>query len=134
MYAESGASMTSADSSLLVTRSAIRRFVLARMSALTTPAGRCVARIRCTPSERPRREVQLGPEPFGVPVVFDVLGARVQQHFLAPLELGAERVERADGQVTVEVADHADSVRQPRAVLERASALVVDEHERHRVR
>src|SRR5207237_154026 len=50
---------------------------------------------------RHRRQVQLGPEPLGVPVVFDVLRARVQQHLLAPLELGAERVERADGQVTV---------------------------------
>ena len=61
MYAESGASMTSADSSLLVTRSAIRRFVLARMSALTTPAGRCVASSRCTPSERPRRAMSMSP-------------------------------------------------------------------------
>ena len=61
MRAESGASMTSADSSELVTRSAIRRLVLARMSALTTPAGRCVARIRCTPSERPRRAMSISP-------------------------------------------------------------------------
>ena len=80
-----------------------------------------------------RLQVQLGPQPLGVPVVLDVLGPRVQQHLLAPLELGAERVERPHGQVAVEVADHADGVRQPGAVLERAAALVVDEDERHRV-
>ena len=83
---------------------------------------------------RHRLQVQLGPQPLGVPVVLDVLGPGVQQHLLAPLELGAERVERAHGQVAVEVADHADGMRQPGAVLERAAALVVDEDERHRVR
>ena len=35
------------------TRSATRRLVLARMSSLTTPAGRCVARIMWTPRVRP---------------------------------------------------------------------------------
>ena len=61
MYAASLVSMTSADSSGLVTRSAIRRLVLARMSALTTPAGRWVARIRWTPSDRPRRAMSIRP-------------------------------------------------------------------------
>ena len=61
MNAASLVSMTSADSSGLVTRSAIRRLVLARMSALTTPAGRCVASSRCTPSERPRRAMSMSP-------------------------------------------------------------------------
>ena len=50
MPAASGASMTSTDSAASVTRRATRRLVLARMSGVTTPAGRCVARIRCTPS------------------------------------------------------------------------------------
>ena len=35
-------------------RSATRRLVLARRLSLITPAGRCVARIRCSPSDRPR--------------------------------------------------------------------------------
>jgi len=54
IHAASGTSITSCDSPGSVTRSAIRRLVLARMSADTTPAGRWVASIRCTPSERPR--------------------------------------------------------------------------------
>jgi len=54
MCAASGASITSADSAESVTRSAIRRLVLARMSAETAPVGRWVARIRWMPSERPR--------------------------------------------------------------------------------
>ena len=37
-----------------VTRSAIRRLVLARITGETTPEGRWVARMRCTPSDRPR--------------------------------------------------------------------------------
>ena len=61
MNAASLVSMTSADSSGLVTRSAIRRLVLALMSALTTPAGRCVASSRCTPSDRPRRAMSMSP-------------------------------------------------------------------------
>jgi len=51
--AASGTSMTLEESSRLCTRSATRMFVLARMSSLTTPAGRWVARIMCTPRVRP---------------------------------------------------------------------------------
>ncbi len=44
-----------------VTRSEIRRLVLARMSAVTTPAGRWVASSRCRPSERPRWAMPTSP-------------------------------------------------------------------------
>ena len=47
-------SSTSTDSAGSETRRAMRRLVLALMSALTTPAGRWVARTRWTPSDRPR--------------------------------------------------------------------------------
>ncbi len=46
--------MTSVLSLESVTRSAIRRLVLARISGDTTPLGRWVARIRWMPSDRPR--------------------------------------------------------------------------------
>ena len=42
-------------------RSATRRPVLARISPVTTPAGRWVARIRCTPRERPTRAMRIKP-------------------------------------------------------------------------
>ncbi|MEG8034962.1 hypothetical protein QP157_06370 [Sphingomonas sp. LR61] len=45
--------MTFVESSRLCTRRATRMFVFARMSSLTTPAGRWVARIMWTPSVRP---------------------------------------------------------------------------------
>jgi hypothetical protein len=61
IHAASGTSITSCDSLGSVTRSAIRRLVLARMSADTTPAGRWVARIRCTPRERPRWAMPTSP-------------------------------------------------------------------------
>ena len=54
MEAASGTPITSALSAGSVTRSAIRRLVLARMSWETTPEGRCVARMRWMPSDRPR--------------------------------------------------------------------------------
>src|SRR6266508_3749841 len=123
MPAASGASITSLDSLASVTRRAIRRLVLARMSALTTPAGRWVASTRCTPRERPRWAMPLHP------VVLDVLGAGVEQQLLAALQLGRQRRQRPLRQVTVQVGDHADGVRQARAVLEGAAALVVDQHE-----
>ena len=47
--AAAGTPTTLIESSRLCTRSATRRLVLARMSSFTTPAGRCVARIMCTP-------------------------------------------------------------------------------------
>ena len=56
------------------------------------------------------------------------------QDVLAAGQLGGQRGQRPLDQVRVQVGDHADRVRQPDAVLERAAALVVDEHERHRVR
>ena len=51
--AASGTSMTLEESSRLWTRRATRRFVLARMSSLTTPAGRWVASTMWTPRVRP---------------------------------------------------------------------------------
>lgn len=54
MLTASLVSMTSMLSEESVTRRAMRRLVLARMSELTTPAGRWVARIRWMPRERPR--------------------------------------------------------------------------------
>ena len=54
MCPASGASITSALSAVSVTRSAIRRFVLARISGDTTPDGRWVASSRWMPSDRPR--------------------------------------------------------------------------------
>ncbi|CPU67270.1 Uncharacterised protein [Mycobacteroides abscessus] len=44
----------SVESSSSAMRSATRRFVLARRLSLMTPAGRCVARMRCSPRDRPR--------------------------------------------------------------------------------
>ena len=44
-----------------LTRNAIRRLVLARRLSLMTPAGRWVARIRCSPSERPRAATSMTP-------------------------------------------------------------------------
>ena len=37
-------------------------------------------------------------------------------------------------ELLIEVGHHADGVRQPRALVERRAALVVDEHERDRIR
>ncbi len=61
MCAASGVSMTSADSAGSVTRNAIRSEVLAWMSAVTTPAGRWVARMRWMPSDRPLRAMSTSP-------------------------------------------------------------------------
>ena len=48
-------SMTSVLSIASVTRMAIRRLVLVLIAGETTPAGRCVAKIRWIPNERPLR-------------------------------------------------------------------------------
>ena len=61
MCAEAEDSTTSWESDSSVTRSAMRRFVLDLISADTTPAGRWVARTRCTPRERPRRAMSTRP-------------------------------------------------------------------------
>ena len=58
------------------------------------------------------------------------LHARVAQRALPVLELGLEAAERPLGEVLVEIGDHADGVRQRGALVERAAALEVDEHER----
>ena len=57
-----GESTTSRESDASCTRRAIRRLVLALISALTTPAGRCVASTRCSPSERPTAASRTSPE------------------------------------------------------------------------
>ena len=152
--------MTSWLSLRSVTRRAMRRLVFDLISALTTPAGRCVASSRCTPSDRPRRAMstspvtksgQLGDECRELvdhdhqsghrrvvgaargQVVLDVLRARARELVLAAAQLRGEALQRARGQVRVEVGDHADRVRQRAAVLERRAALVVDQDERHLV-
>ena len=161
MSAASRTSTTSVDSAGSVTRSAIRRLVFARMSALTTPPGRWVASTRCTPSERPRWAMPTRPptksgssstrvanssttrtsrgsggDPAGAvgEVVVEVLAAGRPQHRLAAAQLGAQRPQRALGQVAVQVGHGADGVRQPGAVAERRAALVVDQDEGHLVR
>jgi hypothetical protein len=58
----------------------------------------------------------------------------VQQDLLAALQLRGQTGQRPLGQVAIEVGHHAHGVREAGAVLERAAALVVDEHEVHRVR
>src|SRR4051812_44599399 len=76
------------------------------------------------------------PRPAVAPlvVVVDILGAGPQQYLLAPPQLGGERLQGPLGQVSVQVGDQADRVRQRRAALERRAALVVDQYERHLVR
>ena len=66
-------------------------------------------------------------------VVLDVLGVGPGQLVLAAPQLGAQRLQGPGGQVPVEVGDHAHRVGQARAVLERRPALVVHQHERHRL-
>ena len=61
MCAEAPDSTTSWESPSSVTRSAMRRFVFDLISAETTPAGRWVARTRCTPRDRPRRAMSTRP-------------------------------------------------------------------------
>ena len=53
MPAAAGSSRTSAESARSRTRKAMRRLTFAWISAVSAPAGRWVARTRCTPSERP---------------------------------------------------------------------------------
>ena len=74
----------------------------------------------------------LAPGPFGV--FLDVLGPGGGQDPLPPRQLGGQRGQGPLGQVRVQVGDHPGHVRQVHAVLERAAALVVHQHERHLVR
>jgi hypothetical protein len=64
----------------------------------------------------------------------EVLRIGGAQELLASLQLGVQRLQRPLREVRVEVGDQPDRVRQAYAVLEGGAALVVDEHERHRVR
>ena len=66
-------------------------------------------------------------------VVLQVLDTGIGEHPLTTGQLGAEGFQRPGHQLRVEVGDHPDGVRQAFALTERAAALVVDEHERHRV-
>jgi hypothetical protein len=63
-------------------------------------------------------------------VVGQVGGPDVAQRALTVLELGLEAPQGALGQVLVEVGHHADRVGQLGALVERAAALEVDQHER----
>lgn len=56
-----GVPRTSTESASSATRNATRRFVFARSDSLMTPAGRCVAMMRCNPSERPRCAMSMTP-------------------------------------------------------------------------
>ena len=133
--------------------------MFARMSSLTTPAGRCVASTRWMPRLRPRwamptsagrnaassaaraanssmtttRRGSGGPAGDG-PVVGEVGGADRAQQALAPAQLGVEAGQRPFGEAVVEVGHQPDGVRQVGAGVERRPALVVDEHEREVVR
>ena len=69
----------------------------------------------------------------GGDVVLNVLGVGVLELMLTAPQLGAQRLQRPGRQVPVEVGDHADRVREARAVLEGGTALVVHEHEGHRL-
>ena len=135
-------------------RSAMRRLVLARRLSLITPAGRCVARIRWMPSERPRWAMSTTPSTnsgtsptraanssmtitsaggrLGVAALLEleqVLGLLAVEQVLAVAQLGAQAGERAAHEVRAEVGDQADAVRQGHAVGEGGAALVVDEEE-----
>ena len=150
---------TSSESSSSAIRSAMRRLVLARRLSLMTPAGRCVARMRCRPSERPRWATSTTPSTNsgtscdeGGELVDDdderrrgvdlaaaleldeVLGLVPGEQVLAVVQLGRERRERAAHEVRRQVGDEADGVRQLDAVAEGGAALVVDEQERDPVR
>ena len=71
---------------------------------------------------------------LGRQVVVDVLRVGVCQLVLAATKFGAERFQRASGQVAVEVGHHADRVRQQLAVLEGRTTLVVHQDEGELVR
>ena len=145
---------TSRASATSCTRSAMRRLVLARMSSLTTPLGRCVARTRWTPRLRPRWATPTrastkpgssatsvanssttttsrgrGGRPGDRPPVGEVDGADRSQQSLPSAQLGLEADQGPLGESVVEVGDDADGVRQLGAGVERGAALVVDEHE-----
>ena len=59
-----------------------------------------------------------------------VVGADAAQQPLAVLQLGVERAQRPLDEILVEVGDHPDGVRQPRAGVERRAALEVHQQER----
>ena len=150
-----GSPTTSCESASSAIRRATRRLVLARRLSLMTPAGRCVARIRWMPSDRPRWAMSTTPStnsgtspasaanssititrPGGVSgslallELEQVLGLLAVEQVLAVVQLGAQARQRAPHEVRAEVGDEADGVRQLDAVGERRAALVVDEQER----
>ena len=161
MPAASGASRTSLESAPDCTRSATRRFVLARMFSFTAPEGRWVASSRCTPEapaalgDAHQRAYELGQlggkggelvdhdEQAGQrrgaggregEVGGQVRGARGPQRPLPVAQLGLEAAQRPLAEVLVEVGHQPDGVRQPGALVEGGAALVVDEHEGEVVR
>ena len=66
-------------------------------------------------------------------VVLDVLGVGAGEQALPAPQLRPQRLQRPAGQVAVQVGDHAHRVGQARAVLEGGPALVVHQHEGHRL-
>ena len=138
--------MTSIESAASCTRNAMRRLVLALMFAFTAPDGRCVASTRCMPRLRPRCAMPISaPRKSGSSVASVAnssitttrrggVRALVALQALAMAKLGFERTKGALAELLVEVGHEADAVRQPRTLVERAAALVVDENEHHLVR
>ena len=157
--AATGEPTTSADSSSAAIRRATRRFVLARIWPVITPAGRCVASTRCRPRLRPRRATSTTPSTnSGISLAsaanssttISRLGGvsgwplrSISRRSLASAFCSSSsrwcssafsEIERPAHLVAVEVGDHADGVRQVDALLERGAALVVDEQERDPLR
>ena len=146
---------TSRASAASCRRSARRRLVLARMSSLTTPAGRCVASTRWMPRLRPRWATPTsagtnsgrsaaraanssttttrrgsGARSGTARYAAEVVRAGGTQQSLTAADLGIEADERPLGEAIVEIGDEPDGVRQVGAGVERRPALVVDEDER----
>ncbi len=157
--AASAAPTMSTASARSCSRKAMRRLVFARISSLTTPAGRCVASTRWMPRLRPRwatptsdvrnpgssvasaANSSITTTSLGNGAVsrrrlvrIDVVDAGSPQQPLAAAQLGFEADQRPLGEAVVEVGDDAHRVRQVGAGVERRPALVVDEDEREVVR
>jgi hypothetical protein len=76
---------------------------------------------------------QLGKRLGGVAaaqVAGEISGPRLTRHALAMLQLGLQAAQRSLGEMLVEIGHHPDGVRKSGALVERAAALEVDQHER----
>ena len=149
------ASPTTSRASLTsLTRNARRRSVLARMSSVTTPAGRCVASTMCTPRLRPRCAIAtsarrksgrswasvanssmtttsrgIGSTPAHLRYSARSATRRPRKQSFTSGEFGFEADEGTMGEPVVEVGHQADGVWKIGTRVERRASLVVDEHE-----